>query len=194
MPLQVLRSEEIHAASVARSGSEFHLCCELRVRDLVLHRASGTERGLPRTHAARRQINMSAERALAGLGFSGETVDVIRQKLLRQIDVNLAFIFRHQLIPAPVARIAAEPCIISAEIGFLRSQLGIDGKIGAHEISVAFALKRDIFQTQFQAGDFAFVSISNQPVIGIAAVVTFLENARRIVDLAGAIAELEARG
>src|SRR6202030_756073 len=61
----------------------------------------------------------------------------------------------------------------------------IDGEIGAHKISVRFALQRDIFQAQLQAGDFAFVSVSNQPVIGITAVVTFLENARRIVDGGG---------
>ena len=89
-------------------------------------------------------------------------------------NVNLALVFLHQLFPALVAR-------ISAQAGFLRSKFvssaasfALIGKL-IPKVPVLLAFECDVFQPEFQAGDFIPFRVSDEPVVRVSAVVSVLK-------------------
>ena len=66
-------------------------------------------------------------------------------------------------------------------------QLRIDGEIRAHEKAVLGALQRHVLQAQLQARDLVGLAVGHQPVVGVAAVVAVLHDAREIVDGGGVL-------
>ena len=104
---EVLSGGEVAATRVASGGGEGKFRSHRRVSGFILYGACRAIRGLPCAHSTRREVNVAAQSTFAGLGFSSERIDVIREKLLRRGDIDFAFIFPHQLFPTFVAGISA---------------------------------------------------------------------------------------
>src|SRR5208282_760529 len=89
MMLKKIRGRKIRTARMAGARHETHVLRHLAIRSFSLHRASGIVRiPFPLFHAPRRSIDMSAQRALVGLFFLLEAVEMIRQERLSHLHVN----------------------------------------------------------------------------------------------------------
>src|ERR1039458_3284474 len=92
----------------------------------------------------RRKVDMPAQRALARLGLPGETVEMVPQESLPRRHVDLALVLLHQRQPAGVPRVLAVALIVRVEVRFFLDQLGVVGKIRAHEKAVLGARENGI--------------------------------------------------
>src|ERR1700677_3515652 len=95
-----IRSLEIHSAGMTRRSAETHLRCQLRVGRLVLDSSSHPKRWLPGLGPARRKVYMAIECALIRVFFIFVCVEMVGEKALSGRQVDLAFIFSHELFPA----------------------------------------------------------------------------------------------
>ena len=109
---KMFSGEKILAARVTCRGSEGHFRGHRGVGDFVLHGAGGAVRRLPGAHPARRIFDVAAKSPFAGFGFSGERIEVIGKKLLRNRYVYLSFILFEQLRPAFVTSVGADGRIL----------------------------------------------------------------------------------
>jgi hypothetical protein len=119
MLADVLGAAEVETAGVAKSGRQGHLLRHASVRHLILNRAGRAVSGLPGRRSARRQLNVPAERSLAGLLFFCEGVVVVGQKSLARGHVNLALVFGHEFVPADMAGVGAVAGILHVELRLL---------------------------------------------------------------------------
>ena len=60
---------------------------------------------------------------------------------------------------------------VSLHAGLKAQELQVLGHVRADEVAVLLLLEADVFQAQFEPGDFAGVHVAQQPGIGVAAVV-----------------------
>src|SRR5262249_52302031 len=107
------------------------------------------------------------------------------EEFLRSGDIDFAFVFLHQLLPALVAGIAAQPSVFQVGVGFFGGEVRAKKVVFGGEEDVRFSVERDIFQAQLEAGNFILFRIGDKPIVRVAAVVAFLEGARDIVDGSG---------
>src|SRR5947209_7171555 len=68
--VEVGRGFEVQGTGVSGGRQETHLRNHRGIGDLILHSAGGLVRSFPVTHAANREIDVSAKRPFTGLNFS----------------------------------------------------------------------------------------------------------------------------
>ena len=91
-------------------------------------------------------------------------------------------VFRHQVFPTHTAGDGGETNVIFIGFGFKAQDFEVFGDVGAEEITVALFLLADVFQAEFQTGNFTRARIAQEPGIGIASVVAVLHNFAPLVD------------
>lgn len=176
-------NQEVWTTLGTVSSAEGHLGDEGRVGGFVLDGAARAIGGLPATAAARGEIDAAAEGALVGIALAGEGIEVVGEEGFGQRQVDFAFVIVQELVPAEVAGGGRGGEVLGVEIfGFFGEELFIEGEIRASEVAVAGALEGDVFETELEAGDFVGLVVGDEPGVGVAAVVAFLEEGRNFVD------------
>src|ERR1700726_5262727 len=138
MMLEKIGGEKIRSAGMAGAGYEAHVRRHPAVDGFALHRALWTV-GFPSPllHAARGGVDVSAQRALAGLLFLFEAVEMIGEKALGHLNVNRSFGTLHHLFGAGMTRVHGRGCVVGIEAASLfANQLGIAREVRANEISI----------------------------------------------------------
>ncbi len=96
--------EEVFAAGASAAGVEGHVFDQRTVRSFCVDCAAGFEGGTsPLRDAARREVEMAAERSLIGSFLVAIGVEVIGEEFFGELCVDLSFVLRHERIPAFVA-------------------------------------------------------------------------------------------
>src|SRR5271166_3499440 len=90
--LDVVGGFKIDTVGVPHGRVERHMRQHRRIGGLVLHRSGRAECRLPGSGAARRQIDVAAQRPLAGRVLVLEGIVMIGLKFLGRRDVDLAFV------------------------------------------------------------------------------------------------------
>ena len=96
---------------VADLAPEGHPAGERAVDHLRLDGSAGIERApVPFGHAARRDLDAAAERPLVGAVLAGDHVEVVGLECFAELEVDLALVLGHELLPsAPCGRWATSP-------------------------------------------------------------------------------------
>ena len=153
MLLQMLGRMEVDSTGVSHCRRKRHVLHQGCIGRLVLNSPRNSIMRLPGLRSTLRQVNVTAQCALAGLGPLPECIVVVAQKTLRSRNIDVPFVLGHHLIPPDVPGIGADAHVLHWKIGLLRNQLGVIGEIGSYKHAVFGALQRHIAQAQFQAAD-----------------------------------------
>src|SRR5579872_7082859 len=84
-----------------------------------------------------------------------------------------------------MARIGAVAHIVDLKIGLFLGKFRVDGVVGPNKVTVLGAREIDIFEAQLKARNFVCITVGNEPVVGVAAIIAFFHDAREIVDGGG---------
>ena len=93
MRLEMLRGDKMSAAGIQQRLKVIFAAMVASVALFARHRHCQME--LPAAHAAGRKIDVAAQGAFAGLGFSSERIDVIGEEFLCGGDIDFSLIFLH---------------------------------------------------------------------------------------------------
>src|ERR1039458_10503651 len=130
MLTQEFGSLKVKPARMAGRGGKCHPAGHGIVSDLVLYGPRRTVRRLYSLQPARRKINVSAKGTLVGIVLLFERVIVIPQKALRQLNIDPAFVFGHQSIPANVPGVGTGTRVLRGKVRFLADQLWAPRALG----------------------------------------------------------------
>src|SRR5579863_9403460 len=128
MRIQVFDRLEVLAASMARRGGEGHLGNHVCIGCFILHSSCGAVRSHPSGQTARRKIDVAVERALVRVFLLFEAVIVIGQETLCRCNIDLALVYRHQLLPAYVPGHGTWPTSVGSKSVSSRMSLSLMGK------------------------------------------------------------------
>src|SRR5579862_5069421 len=132
---QMAGAFESYAAGMAERGTESHGLTHGSVGNFGLYSAGWRVRRLPRQVAARRKIDMAAQRAFVGIDLVLVSVEVIGQEAFRGVRVDFSLVLVHELAPADMASVGAFAGIRQVEIRFFLRQLCVDREVGTYEVA-----------------------------------------------------------
>ena len=111
------------------------------------------------------KLEVPAERAVAGVVPLEVGVVVVGLHRLGQLEIDLAGVAAHELLPADPACHDRLPDVRLVHSGFEAEQLQILGDVRADEVAVLLLLERDVLQPQLQPGDLVGVDVAQSQAL-----------------------------
>src|SRR5580658_1388264 len=111
--------QEVFAAGVAGVGDQGHLRGQVAVGDFSLDGAGGVVRSPIFARAFFRGVDVAAQRALIGGDFVAVRVHVIAEEFFGEVNVDLAFVLRHVLLPLHATGVRGVGEVVVFESGSL---------------------------------------------------------------------------
>ena len=177
------RGQEVITVRVAHVGPELQILCQRGCRDLGLDRATGKERR-PAPFGAAFGVGIDTAGNDTPAGFPGvcQLVIAIAFDHLAGFSIDSAFVLAGQVVPAAMAGVGGIGAVVGVEGRLFLYQLRIAGEVGTDVDAVLCPPHPIIFQSQLHAGDLIGLGVTDEPVVGVAAIVPLCHDANEVVD------------
>src|SRR5271170_231882 len=181
--------DEVFAAGVAGAGGEAHVLGHVGVHDLAGDGSAGGVRWrVPGGFGVFGGIFVAAEAATGGDDFVLVAVVVVGEILLGEGCVELAEMLLDELFGADVAGVHRALHVVGVEAGrVVADEVGVDGEVGADEVSSGLASEGRVLEAEFEVGDLVGLAVTDEPGVGVAAVVAFAHEGDKLVDVVGVL-------
>jgi hypothetical protein len=93
-----------------------------------------------------------------------------------------------ELFGADVTGVHGALHVVGVEAGgVVADEVGVDGEVGADEVAGGFASEGGVLESELEVGDFIGFAVTDEPGVGVAAIVAFAHECDELIDVVGVL-------